>query len=127
MYKIAEYFHFSCSCFAGMLAFCFFAKLLLARRVVLDELSSPTTTSPVGLICMTLDVVFAGRGSFGEMVVCASSLAHLCLAVWFLYLAMAYHMMPEPSWFPATTGLGIPAIKLWLYYPIAGHFMMSVR
>jgi hypothetical protein len=126
IYKVAEYFHFGCSCFAGMLALSFIAKLVLAQRVVVDELSSPTTASPAGLICMTLVIVFAGRGVIGEYIVCTSAFVHLCLAIWFLYLAMAYHMLPEPSWFPATTGLGIPAIKLWLYYPMAGHFMMSV-
>lgn len=126
MYKVAEYFHFSCSVFAGFLALSFIAKLIVARQVVLAELSSPTTASPAGLLCMTLDVVFAGRGWIGMVVVSSSSFLHLCLAIWFLYLAMAYHTMPEPSWFPSTSGLGVSAVKTYLYFPIAGHFLMAV-
>jgi hypothetical protein len=127
MYKVAEYFHFGCSCFAGLLALSFVAKLILARRVVFDELSSPTTASPAGLLCMTLDIVFAGRGAVGMVVVCASSFVHLCLAIWFMYMAFAYHALPDPSWFPNTTGIGVSAVKLWLYHPMCGHFLMAVR
>jgi hypothetical protein len=126
MYKVAVSFHFACSFFAGVLALSFVAKLILARQVVIAELSSPTTASPAGLLCMTLDVVFAGRGLIGMLVVSTSSFIHLCLAIWFLYLAMAYHTMPEPSWFPSTSGLGVSAVKTYLYYPIAGHFLMAV-
>lgn len=95
--------------------------------VVFDELSSPTTASPAGLLCMTLNVVFAGRGMLGLIVVTTASCVHLCLAIWFIYTALAYHIMPEPSWFPNTTGIGISAVKIWLYHPMAGHFLMAVR
>jgi len=125
-YQVAVNFHFTCSCFAGLLAFTFIAKLFIARRVVFDALSSPTTASPAGLICMTLNVVFAGRGMLGMIVVSAVSCIHLCLAIWFMYMALAYHIMPEPSWFPNTTGIGISAVKTWLYHPMAGHFLMAV-
>lgn len=83
--------------------------------------------APAGLICMTLDIVFAGRGMFGMVVVCASATIHLCLAIWFIYMALAYHMIPEPSWFPNTVGIGISAVKTWLYFPVAGQFLMAVR
>jgi hypothetical protein len=125
-FKIAEYFHFVCSCFAGMLALSVVAKLIVARRVVFDELSSPTTASPAGLLCMTLNIVFAGRGMLGMVVVTTASCIHLCLAIWFIYIALAYHIMPEPSWFPNTTGIGISAVKTWLYHPMAGRFLMAV-
>lgn len=59
--------------------------------------------------------------------VSTASCIHLCLAVWFIYMALAYHIMPEPSWFPNTTSIGISAVKTWLYYPMAGHFLMAVR
>lgn len=126
MYKLALGFHWSCNSFAAVLAFGFIAKLFLARRVVLDELSSPTTASPAGLLCMTLDVVFAGRGTIGMLMVSASSAIHLCIAIWFIYMALAYHIMPDPSWFPNTTGIGISAVKIWLYYPMFGHFLMAI-
>lgn len=126
MYRVALGFHWTCNAFAGLLAFGFVAKLLLARRVVLDELSSPTTASPAGLICMTLNVVFAGRGTFGMLMVSLSSATHLCIAIWFIYMALAYQIMPEPSWFPNTTGIGISAVKIWLYYPMVGHFLMAI-
>lgn len=76
---------------------------------------------------MTLDIVFAGRGAVGMVIVCASSFVHLCLAIWFMYMAFAYHALPDPSWFPNTTGIGVSAVKLWLYHPMCGHFLMAVR
>ena len=60
------------------------------------------------------------------LVVTVSSTIHLCIAIWFIYMALAYHIMPDPSWFPNTTGIGISAVKTWLYHPMAGHFLMAV-
>jgi hypothetical protein len=125
-YKAALNFHHTCSVLAGLLAFAFLGKFVVARRVCFDELSNPTMAAPAGLICMTLDIVFAGHGLFGMIVVFFSSAVHLCLVLWFIYMALAYHMMPEPSWFPNTVGIGICAVKTWLYYPVAGHMLMAV-
>jgi hypothetical protein len=157
MYQLALHFHWSCSIVAGLFASAFLCKLILARRVVLDELSSPTTATPAGLICMTLDIVFAGRGIIGQAVVSISAFVHLCLAIWFIYMALAYRklysrsqelsekatttivvgrhlliatclpnryessfcviqdIMPEPSWFPNSVGIGVSTVKAWLY------------
>jgi hypothetical protein len=90
VYILALNFHWGCSAVAGLFALAFLCKLILARRVVFDELSSPTTATPAGLICMTLDIVFAGRGLIGQVVVSISSFVHLCLAIWFIYMALAY-------------------------------------
>jgi hypothetical protein len=120
-------FHWTCSTFAAIIAFGFVAKLFIARKVVFDELSSPTTLAPAGMICMTMNVVFAGRGYFGMLMVSLASAIHLCIAIWFIYLALAYHIMPDPSWFPNTTGIGLSAVKMWLYFPTAGYFLMAVR
>lgn len=111
---------------AAALILPFLVKAVIARRIVVDELSSPTTASPAGMICMALNMVFAGRGFVGLIVVAISSTVHLCIAIWFVYMALAYHAMPDPSWFPNTTGLAISAIKIWLSYPMAGHFLMAV-
>lgn len=127
MYKVAVDFHFTCSAISGVLVFVFLSKLLFAWNVVLDELSSPTTATPAGLVCQALDVVFAGRGLVGMIVVSASSTVHFCIAIWFIYLVLAYHIMPDPSWFPNTVSIGISAVKTWLYFPMAGHFLMAVR
>lgn len=35
--------------------------------------------------------------------------------------------MPEPSWFPNTVGIGLSAVKTWLYFPMCGHLLMAVR
>lgn len=88
MYKVAVNFHFVCSCVAGLLAFMVIAKLIVARQVVFDELSSPTTASPAGLLCMTMDVVFAGRGALGMVIVSTAASVHFCLAIWFMYMAL---------------------------------------
>ena len=110
-----------------MLALCFLAKLLVARRVFFDELSNPTMMAPAGLFCMTLNIVFAGRGILGMCVVFIASAIHVCLASWFIYMAIAYRMLPEPSWFPNTVGIGISAVKTWLYNPLIGQVLMAVR
>jgi hypothetical protein len=125
-YKTALLFHWTCSAIAGILACTIFVKLLVARQVVFHELSSPTTAAPAGLICMAVVVVFAGRGFIGMCMVSLASAVHLCLVIWFVYMAFAYRILPDPSWFPNTVGIGISAVKLWLYFPTAGHFLMSV-
>ena len=84
MYKVALYFHYFCSTLSGLLALLFFAKIFLAWRVVMDEMSSPTTSSPAGLICMTMVCVFAGRGLIGQILVTMAACMHLCLAAWFV-------------------------------------------
>ena len=126
MYKVALGFHFACSILAGILAMLFFAKIFLARRVVIDEMCSPTTSSPAGLICMTMVCVFAGRGLIGQTLVTAAAGLHFCLAILFICMALAYNIMPDPSWYPNTVGIGLSAVKTWLYYPIPGHLLMAV-
>ena len=125
-YQIAEKFHFTCSAVGGALAAVFFAKVVLARKVVIDELSSPTTASPAGLICMTIVCVFAGRGAVGEILVLSAASVHLCLAAWFIYMALAYRILPDPSWYPNTVGIGLSAVKTWLYFPMGGNILMVI-
>lgn len=81
-YQIAVKFHFTCSAIAGVLALSFVLKILLATNVVLDEMSSPTTASPAGLICMTTVCVFAGRGFVGQVLVSIAACIHLVLVIW---------------------------------------------
>jgi hypothetical protein len=126
MYKIAIAFHYSCKVISGLLAMLVVAKILLATRVVMDEMSSPTTSSPAGLLCMTCVCVFAGRGLIGQVIVSIAGCVHFGIAIWFIYMALAYRIMPEPSWFPNTVGIGISAVKTWLYYPMPGHLLMGI-
>lgn len=126
MYKVAIGFHYLCTVISGLLAMLVVAKILLATRVVIDEMSSPTTSSPAGLLCMTSALVFAGRGLIGQVIVSVAACVHLGLAIWFIYMALAYHIMPEPSWFPNTVGIGLSAVKTWLYYPMPGHLLMAI-
>jgi hypothetical protein len=126
LYKMAIYFHYSCTILAGVLAMLFVAKVVVATRVVLDEMSQPTTASPAGLLCMTTVCVFAGRGLIGQIMVTSAACVHLCIVIWFIYMALAYRIMPDPSWFPNTVGVGLTAVKTWLYYPMPGHLLMAV-
>jgi len=125
-YKVAICFHYTCTVVSGLLAMLLVAKILLATRVVMDEMSSPTTSSPAGLLCMTAVCVFAGRGMVGQIIVSTAAFIHLGLAIWFIYMALAYNIMPEPSWFPNTIGIGLSAVKIWLYYPMPGHLLMAI-
>ena len=111
-YRIAVGFHYTCTIIAGFLSMLLVAKILLATRVVIDEMSSPTTSSPAGLLCMTSVCVFAGRGVVGQVIVSTAACVHLALAIWFIYMALAYNIMPEPSWFPNTVGIGLSAVKV---------------
>ena len=96
-YRIALHFHKICSYVAGISVLLFFFKATLCWRVFMDEMSSPTTASPSGLIFMTLALSFAGHfGSFGGGVVFVASLLHLVLVVWFIYMSLAYQTMPDP-------------------------------
>eukprot|EP00934_Nitzschia_sp_Nitz4_P006878 Nitzschia sp. Nitz4//scaffold17_size182527//147575//151746//NITZ4_001877-RA/size182527-snap-gene-0.302-mRNA-1//-1//CDS//3329539409//6868//frame0 len=126
MYQVALYFHYSCNVFAGLLALCLVIKVILATTLVLDEMSSPTTASPAGLLCMTTVCVFAGRGEIGQFMVSTAALVHFFLVIWFMYIALAYRIMPDPSWFPNTVGVGLSAVKTWLYYPFIGQCLMAI-
>jgi hypothetical protein len=125
-YKFALNLHWTCSVCAGLLTMMLLVKLICYHRIVLDELSSPTTAAPAGVLCMVINVVFAGRGMLGMGMVATASTIHLGLAVWFIYMALAYHIMPEPSWFPNTVEIGLSAMKTWLYFPTAGQFLMAI-
>jgi hypothetical protein len=78
--------------------------------------------APAGNVCVTLVIVFAGHGTIGMFAVLTASSIHLCIALWFIYMALAYHMMPDPSWFPNTTSIGICAVKTWLYNPVSNIY-----
>jgi hypothetical protein len=72
----------------------FFVKAMLNWKSFIDEISSPTTSSPAGLIFMTMALAFIGKGDIGEMLVIVASLLHLVLVVWFIYMSLAYQTMP---------------------------------
>eukprot|EP00557_Chaetoceros_sp_GSL56_P012176 CAMPEP_0176484188 /NCGR_PEP_ID=MMETSP0200_2-20121128/4321_1 /TAXON_ID=947934 /ORGANISM="Chaetoceros sp., Strain GSL56" /LENGTH=1370 /DNA_ID=CAMNT_0017880645 /DNA_START=72 /DNA_END=4187 /DNA_ORIENTATION=- len=126
-YKIAYAFHQACSALAGAIAFLFILKICIARRkVVIDEMNSPTTSSPAGLICMTIVCVAAGKGMLGKVLVTSAAGLHFCVAVWFILMAGSFNILPDPSWYPNTVGIGVSAVKTWLYYPMLGHFLMLI-
>ena len=103
MYKLALGFHNICSAVAGVCCVLFFLKVLLAWRVVVDELSNPTTSTPMGVICIANVCVFAGHGVIGEGIVLVTSGFHCILAFWFLYMAIfRFGLWPDPGWFPNT-------------------------
>lgn len=127
VYKMALYFHYACSIIGGTLAMSFLLKGILAWQVVVDELSNPTTATPVGVVCITLVCVFAGRGLVGEWIVIFVSGFHCLFAFWFLYMAIGkYKMLPDPSWSPSTVGISYAAVKTWLYFPTVGRIMLSL-
>jgi hypothetical protein len=127
VYQIALYFHDACCCIGGCLAMSFLLKSILAWQVVADQLSNPTTATPVGVVCITLICVFAGRGIVGEVIVIIVSTFHCFFAFWFLYMAIfKFKMLPDPSWFPCTVGISYAAVKTWLYFPSLGRIIMCL-
>ena len=122
VYKTALGFHLICHTVAAMCCLLFFGKLILAWKLVADELSNPTTATPMGVVCITVICVLAGRfGSFGKYGVLSVSAFHVLLSFWFLYIAVfRFRLWPDPSWFPCTVGIAYASIKSWLYYPAFG-------
>eukprot|EP00956_Cyclotella_meneghiniana_P045672 scaffold379713_cov79-Cyclotella_meneghiniana.AAC.2 len=94
VYLTVTHFHTTCSYIGGIFAMLFLAKALLSWRSFIDEMSSPTTSSPMGLIFMTMALAFVGKGKVGEVLVILASLLHLVMVVWFIYMSLAYQTMP---------------------------------
>ncbi|KAL3779983.1 hypothetical protein HJC23_007082 [Cyclotella cryptica] len=126
IFQLVSHFHLACSYLGGGSVMLFLAKAMLCWRSFIDEMSSPTTSSPAGLIFMTMAMAFIGKGEIGEMLVILASILHLILVVWFIYMSLAYQTMPDPSWFPNTIGIGLCAVKVWFYYPLLGHFLIAI-
>ena len=125
-YQVATKFHTVCSYVAGTTMSLYAAKAILFGRVFIDEMSSPTTASPAGLIFMTMALAFTGKGAAGAVLVFVASFLHLALLLWFIYMSLAYQTMPDPSWFPNTIGIGLCAVKVWFYNPLCGHFLIAM-
>jgi len=121
-------FHYVCSFVAGLCCVMFALKVILGWKVVADELSNPTTATPMGVVCIAIECVFAGRGQVGGAIVVVTSLFHSVLGFWFLYMAFCrYGLWPDPGWFPCTVGVCYGAVKTFLYYPIPGLIILVVR
>lgn len=125
-YQVATKFHAICSYVGGVSIALYAAKAVLFGRVFIDEMSSPTTASPAGLIFMTMALAFTGKGPAGAVAVFVASFLHLALLLWFIYMSLAYQTMPDPSWFPNTIGIGLCAVKIWFYNPLCGHFLIAM-
>jgi hypothetical protein len=119
-------FHYFCHCVALTCCILFIAKCILAWKVVADELSNPTTATPIGVVCITLICVAAGRfGPIGECAVLLTSAFHVLISFWFIYMAVfVFRLQPDPSWFPCTVGIAYAAVKSWIYYTIPGFMIM---
>lgn len=105
-YKAALTFHTVCNGVGAVCALLFLCKVILAWQVVADELKNPATATPVGVVCITVVCVAAGRGLAGEAIVIATSIFHVLLAFWFLYTAIVqFRLLPDPGWFPNTVGI----------------------
>ena len=71
--------------------------------------------------------VSAGQGAIGEFVVITTSIFHILLSFWFLYIAMyKFRLWPDPGWFPNTVGIAYAAVKTWLYFPVIGLGILGV-
>lgn len=106
VYHAAVIFHYICNGVAGFCCVLFALKVLLAWQVVADELSNPATSTPCGVVCITVVCVAAGRGLMGKILVLTTSAFHFFLAFWFLYTAIfQFRLLPDPGWFPNTVGL----------------------
>ena len=126
LYRLAVGFHYACSVFSGILVTSVLLKAFVAGRVILDDLENPTNSAPYGLLFMSSVCIFAGRGWIGKFIVVSTAGLHFLLTLWFIYTVKAYNALPDPSWYPNTVGIGYPAVKMWLYYPYAGFFLMVV-
>ena len=123
-YQFFLHLHYLCSTIAFCLTSSLIGKILIAFPVVRDELANPTTAAPIGLVCMALEKVFAGNfGLVGESVTFAACAFHLLVGCWFIFISVVYKTLPEPSWFSNTTGIGLAAAKMYLYFTPGGYFL----
>jgi hypothetical protein len=44
----------------------------------------------------------------------------------FIFISVVYKTLPEPSWFPNTTGIGLAAVKVYLYWTGGGYFLSGL-
>ena len=127
IYQVVVLFHYFCHLVGFLCCILFLLKAVLAWQVVVDELSNPATSTPMGVVCITMVCVAAGRGVIGELVVEATSLFHCVLSFWFLYTAIfKFRLLPDPGWFPNTVGISYAAIKTWLYFVVPGKILMGL-
>lgn len=128
IYRAFLNFHFGCHILAAILASFFLMKICLAWRAVVDDLTNPVTATPVGVICITLEILFAAAGEIGEIAVLAVTIFHALFSLWYLYVAVVkFKLLPDPSWFPGTVGIGYAAVKAWLVCNAVGKFVLGVR
>ncbi|CAB9507170.1 expressed unknown protein [Seminavis robusta] len=127
-YIAALSFHYFCHSVAFTCVLLFLLKVVLAWRVVADELSNPATSSPMGIVCITAECIFAGIfGKVGESIVLGVSIFHVLFSFWFLYSAIfKFRLLPDPSWYPNCIGLAYAAVKSWLYFPRVGKAFMAL-
>lgn len=126
-YRALLYFHFGCHIFAAIIASFFLLKVCLAWRLVSDDLTNPVTATPVGVICITLEIVFAAGGTVGALGVLVVSVFHGLFAFWYLYVAVVkFRLLPDPSWFPGMVGLAYAAVKTWLFSNVLGKVFLGV-
>jgi len=126
-YQFTLNFHYFCSTIAFLLSALLVGKIIIAFPVVRDELANPTTAAPLGLLCMAFEKVFAGNfGYTGMGIAVLASALHTVVAGWFIFISVAYHNLPEPSWFSNTTGIGLAAAKIYLYSTPAGYFLCGL-
>lgn len=128
IYLAALSFHYFCHSVAFTCCLLFLLKIVVAGRVVVDELRNPATSSPMGIVCITLECIFAGIfGKVGESIVIGVSIFHVLLSLWFCYTAIfKFRLLPDPSWYPNCVGLAYAAVKSWLYFPWVGKTFMAV-
>jgi len=123
-YQFFVHFHYLCSTIAFILSSFLLGKILIAFPVVRDELANPTTAAPLGLLFMAFMKVFAGNfGSVGEGITFVAAGLHTIVAAWFIFISVVYKTLPEPSWFANTTGIGLAAAKIYLYWTPGGYFL----
>ncbi|KAL3802939.1 hypothetical protein ACHAW5_008415 [Stephanodiscus triporus] len=123
-YQFAVRFHYMCSAISFILSSLLLGKIMIAFPVVRDELANPTTAAPLGLLCMAIEKVFGGNfGSIGMGITFFSTALHTVVACWFIFISVVYKTLPEPSWFPNTTGIGLAAVKVYLYWTGGGYFL----
>ena len=81
----------------------------------------------MGLLCMALEKTFGGNfGIVGMTLVFIAAAVQTIVAIWFIFISIVYKTLPEPSWFANTTGLGLAAAKIYLYWSAGGYCLSAL-
>jgi hypothetical protein len=100
----------------------FLLKCSLAPTLLIDDLSHPTTMTPIG--CLSMAMVSIGGKLQRPALVTSAAVMHALVMSLFLFRAFTNNAKPEPSWYPNTVSIAVSANALFPYNPFFSRVLL---